>query len=83
MQSNNQGELLWSDGGDGSGGRLTGTLSSLGDEPGGRLAGTLSSVAAAVLGGAHMVRVHDVKEATQAARMADAIRNSGAAEVGP
>jgi dihydropteroate synthase len=52
-----------------------------GDAAGGRLTGTLSSVVAAILGGAHMVRVHDVKESTEAARMADAIRNSGVEEV--
>jgi dihydropteroate synthase len=40
-----------------------------------RLAGTLATVAASILAGAHIVRVHDVKEAVQAARMADALKN--------
>ncbi len=40
-----------------------------------RLVGTMAAVAAAVLNGAHMVRVHDVKEASQVCRMIDAIKN--------
>jgi dihydropteroate synthase len=47
----------------------------LGAEADQRVAGTLATVAAAILGGAHMVRVHDVKEAVQAARMTDALKN--------
>lgn len=39
-----------------------------------RLAATLAAHTAAVLGGADMVRAHDVKEAVQAARMADALK---------
>jgi dihydropteroate synthase len=35
--------------------------------------GTAATVAAAILGGAHIVRVHDVKEMTQVARITDAI----------
>jgi 2-amino-4-hydroxy-6-hydroxymethyldihydropteridine diphosphokinase/dihydropteroate synthase len=35
--------------------------------------GTAASVAAAVQGGADVVRVHDVKEMAQVAKMADAI----------
>jgi dihydropteroate synthase len=38
-----------------------------------RLAGTAATVAAAILGGAHMVRVHDVREMVRAARIADRI----------
>ncbi|HTC93716.1 MAG TPA: dihydropteroate synthase [Terriglobales bacterium] len=38
-----------------------------------RLYGTLATVVAAILGGAHIVRVHDVKPAIDAARVADAI----------
>ncbi len=38
-----------------------------------RVWGTAATVAAAILGGAHMVRVHDVAEMTQVARVADAI----------
>jgi len=42
-----------------------------------RLPGTLAAVAAAVLGGAAFLRVHDVAEARQAARVAAAIREAG------
>jgi dihydropteroate synthase len=45
--------------------------------PGERLMGTASTVAASVLAGAHIVRVHDVTEMVQVARVADAIVNSG------
>lgn len=37
--------------------------------------GTASTVAASILGGAHIVRVHDVAEIVQVARVADAILN--------
>ena len=47
--------------------------------PEGRLAGSLAGAAAAVLAGAHMVRVHDVLETCRAVRVADAIRGAGAA----
>lgn len=43
------------------------------DDPKERLAGTLASCAIAVIKGANMLRVHDVKEAVQAARIADSI----------
>ncbi len=39
-----------------------------------RLPATLAAHTAAILAGADMVRVHDVKEAVQAARMADALK---------
>ena len=39
--------------------------------------GTAATVAAAILGGAHMVRVHDVAQMVQVARVADAIVNRG------
>ncbi len=42
----------------------------------GRLPGTLAAVAAAVLAGAEVVRVHDVAEGRQAARLAAAIRDA-------
>jgi dihydropteroate synthase len=42
-----------------------------------RLYGTLATVAACILEGAHIVRVHDVAPARQAAAVADAILNSG------
>jgi dihydropteroate synthase len=38
-----------------------------------RLWGTAATVAAAILGGAHIVRVHDVEEMAQVARITDAI----------
>lgn len=47
----------------------------LGDVPADRrLHGTMASVTAAILAGAHVVRVHDVRAATETARVADAIR---------
>jgi dihydropteroate synthase len=36
--------------------------------------GTAAAVTAAILGGAHIIRVHDVKEMAQVARIADALR---------
>lgn len=39
-----------------------------------RLEGSLAATVAAVLGGANMIRVHDVKEACRAIRVADALR---------
>lgn len=41
-----------------------------------RLLGTAASVAASIFNGAHIVRVHDVKEMIQVAKMVDAILNS-------
>jgi dihydropteroate synthase len=38
-----------------------------------RLEGTAAAVAVAIVGGAHIVRVHDVKEMSRVARMVDAI----------
>lgn len=50
---------------------------SLGDvPPEERVWGTAAAVAASILAGAHIVRVHDVLEMAQVARTADAIRNS-------
>ena len=43
-----------------------------------RLYGTAAAVAACVLAGAHMVRVHDVREMMDVARMCDAIRGEAA-----
>ncbi|HEX8129368.1 MAG TPA: dihydropteroate synthase [Pyrinomonadaceae bacterium] len=40
-----------------------------------RLHGTMASVTAAILGGAHIVRVHDVRAAVETARIADAIKS--------
>ena len=45
--------------------------------PGERLQGTAATVTASILGGAHIVRVHDVAEMAQVARVADAILNAG------
>ncbi|HEV2864519.1 MAG TPA: dihydropteroate synthase [Pyrinomonadaceae bacterium] len=39
-----------------------------------RLHGTMATVTAAVLGGAHIVRVHDVRAAVETAKVADAIK---------
>jgi dihydropteroate synthase len=44
-----------------------------------RLLGTAAAVAASILGGAHIVRVHDVGEMMQVARLCDAILGAGAA----
>ncbi|HUL32465.1 MAG TPA: dihydropteroate synthase [Candidatus Eisenbacteria bacterium] len=44
--------------------------------PGERLWGTAATVAASILNGAHMVRVHDVAEMAQVCRVADAIADS-------
>jgi dihydropteroate synthase len=46
----------------------------LGVEPAERLEGSLAAAIAAVFGGAHIIRVHDVKETRKAIRVADAIR---------
>jgi dihydropteroate synthase len=46
----------------------------LGVEPQERLEGSLAAAVAAVFGGAHILRVHDVKETRRAIRVADAIR---------
>lgn len=43
--------------------------------PGERLWGTAATVAASILGGAHIVRVHDVAEMVQVARVTDCICN--------
>jgi dihydropteroate synthase len=43
----------------------------------GRLMGTAAAVAAGVLLGAHLVRVHDVKEMAEVVRVADALRGDG------
>jgi dihydropteroate synthase len=45
-------------------------------EVGERLMGTAAAVAACVLGGAHVVRVHDVKEMRDVVRLSDAIAGS-------
>jgi len=46
------------------------------DDPAERLPGTLAATAAAVLGGAHVIRAHDVAETLQAVRVAQAIRRA-------
>jgi dihydropteroate synthase len=48
----------------------------LGRPAGQRLMGTAAAVTACVLAGAHVVRVHDVAEMVQVARVADAIRGA-------
>jgi dihydropteroate synthase len=48
----------------------------LGDAPTSeRLEGTAAAVAISIMNGAHVVRVHDVKEMARVARVADAIKN--------
>lgn len=42
-----------------------------------RLHATMATVTAAVLGGAHIIRVHDVKAAVETVRVADAIKLAG------
>ena len=44
-----------------------------------RLLGTAATVTASILGGAHIVRVHDVAEMARVVRVADQIVNAGAA----
>jgi dihydropteroate synthase len=44
--------------------------------PGERQLGTAATVTASILGGAHIVRVHDVAEMARVARVADVILNS-------
>jgi dihydropteroate synthase len=41
-----------------------------------RLSGTIASIAASVLNGAHIVRVHDVKAAVEAINVADAVKRT-------
>lgn len=43
------------------------------DDPEDRLAGTIAACAAAIMNGADILRVHDVKEAAEAARITDSI----------
>ena len=47
------------------------------DDPADRLPGSLAAATAAVLGGAHVIRAHDVAETVQAVRVAEAIRARG------
>lgn len=48
-----------------------------GAPPAERLWGTAATITAAILGGAHIVRVHDVREMVQVARVSDAIAAAG------
>ena len=52
---------------------FVGALTGEGD-PARRLPGSLAATAAAVLGGAHLIRTHDVAETVQAVRVAEAVR---------
>lgn len=47
------------------------------DDPGDRLSGTLATCAIAIMKGARILRVHDVKEAVRLARVTDRIINTG------
>jgi len=53
-----------------------GAVAQVGD-PAARLPGSLAATAAAVLGGAQVIRAHDVAETVQAVRVAQAIRRAG------
>ena len=55
----------------------------LGTEADQRLEGSLAAAVAAVMGGAEIVRVHDVKETRRAIRVADAIRSGTAGSERP
>jgi dihydropteroate synthase len=59
-------------------GFLGATLASHGKPapPEARIWGTAATVTASILGGAHIVRVHDVAEMAQIAKVADALRNA-------
>jgi len=46
------------------------------EDPAGRLPGSLAATAAGVLGGAHVIRTHDVAETRQAVRVAEAVRRA-------
>jgi dihydropteroate synthase len=46
------------------------------EDPAERLPGTLAATAAAVAGGAHVIRAHDVAETVQAVRVALALRHA-------
>ena len=48
-----------------------------------RVSGTAATVAASILGGAHIVRVHDVAEMVEVARVADAVINPALRPAGP
>ncbi|HXW68712.1 MAG TPA: dihydropteroate synthase [Dissulfurispiraceae bacterium] len=47
-----------------------------GAPPSARMEGTAAAVAVSIVNGAHIVRVHDVKEMTKVARVADAIKKA-------
>jgi dihydropteroate synthase len=59
-------------------GAITGRTS-----PGERLAGSLAATAVAVLGGAALVRAHDVAETVDAVRVAERIRKASQVRTGP
>jgi dihydropteroate synthase len=54
-----------------------GALAPGADDPADRLPGSLAAATAAVLGGAQLIRAHDVAETVQAVRVAEAIRRAG------
>jgi dihydropteroate synthase len=54
-------------------GRTVGKRASQDVPPGERLYGSLAAMVASILGGAHIVRVHDVKPAVEAAAVADEV----------
>ena len=54
-----------------------GALDPTADDPTDRLPGSLAAAAAAVLGGAHLIRTHDVAATRQAVRVAEGIARAG------
>jgi dihydropteroate synthase len=54
-----------------------GALDPTADDPADRLPGSLAAAAAAVLGGAHLIRTHDVAATRQAVRVAEGIARAG------
>ena len=60
----------------------SGNMSDADIESSGRLMGTAAAGAIAIINGANIVRVHDVKEMVQVARIADAIKSAAAQREG-
>lgn len=59
-----------------------GALDARAGDPADRLPGSLAAAAAAVLGGAHMIRAHDVAATVQAIRVAQAVYHAGGRAAG-
>ena len=63
-------------------GRTVGERVGVDVPPGERLYGSLATMVASILGGAHIVRVHDVKPAVEAAAVADEVLAASVANTG-